>query len=171
MSTSRAEPQADGRDPYLVGLGERVRGLRLQRGMTRKMLSQQARVSERFLASLELGEGNASIRVLVAIAEALSLPVEEIVAVTREHEHDLSSTVELLRELRPEEVRRVRQWLTQQYQTPDVTARRSRIALIGLRGAGKSAIGMALANALEMEFLELDRAVERASGLDMGALL
>ncbi len=57
-------------DAYLHRLGERVRTLRNQRGMSRKVLAQHAKVSERYLAQLETGKGNGSIVLLRRIARA-----------------------------------------------------------------------------------------------------
>src|SRR5271169_7248060 len=66
-------------DGYLHRLGERVRTLRNQRGMTRKALAQHAKVSERYLAQLEAGLGNCSIVLLRRIARAIGLPVTQLV--------------------------------------------------------------------------------------------
>ena len=54
----------DEKDPYLIALGERLRSLRSRRGLTRKALARLADVSERHLANVELGVGNASIQFL-----------------------------------------------------------------------------------------------------------
>ena len=67
------------KNPFLVALGERVRALRARRGMTRKAVSIAAEVSERHLANLEYGEGNASILVLLQVARALQCPLAELI--------------------------------------------------------------------------------------------
>ena len=66
-------------DAYLRRLGERVRMLRNQRGMTRKALARHAKVSERYLAQLEAGLGNGSIVLLRRISRAIGLPVTQLV--------------------------------------------------------------------------------------------
>ena len=65
---------------YLDRLGERVRHLRHQRGMTRKALAQHADVSERYLAQLESGDGNVSIVLLRRIARAMGVQVSQLVS-------------------------------------------------------------------------------------------
>jgi XRE family aerobic/anaerobic benzoate catabolism transcriptional regulator len=67
------------KNPFLVALGVRVRGLRARRGMTRKAVSIAADVSERHLANLEYGEGNASILVLLQVAGALQCTLAELI--------------------------------------------------------------------------------------------
>jgi XRE family aerobic/anaerobic benzoate catabolism transcriptional regulator len=123
-----AEPEVipEGRNPLLVALGERVRALRENRGLTRKTVCLAAGVSERHLANLEYGTGNPSILVLSQIAGALACSIADLVG--------------------------------------DLSAGRSRIALIGLRGAGKSTLGRRLADDLGYPFVELTREVERVAG-------
>ena len=67
------------RDPFLVALGERIRSLRARKGMTRRALAKASSVSERHLANLELGIGNASILVLRQVAKALGCSLAELV--------------------------------------------------------------------------------------------
>jgi XRE family transcriptional regulator, aerobic/anaerobic benzoate catabolism transcriptional regulator len=86
-------------DPVLQRLGERVRNLRAVRGMSRKALAQDADVSERFLADLETGVGNASILLLNKLAEALALPLADILGDQREVRADLTLSVQLLSSL------------------------------------------------------------------------
>jgi XRE family aerobic/anaerobic benzoate catabolism transcriptional regulator len=126
----------------LRDIGARVRTERLKRGMTRRMLAAQCQTSERYLAQIETGEANPSVLVLDAIAQALDL-----------------DSVDLLPAGRAREM-------------PDLSApsRARRIALIGLRGAGKSTLGEALAQRLRCPFVELDKTIERAHGASTAAL-
>src|SRR6187455_2551390 len=78
MNQSAAAPQ-NRRDSFLAGLGERVRAVRARRGMTRKRLAEVAGVSERHLANLETGQGNASVTLLRQLARALGSSIGEIV--------------------------------------------------------------------------------------------
>src|SRR5574343_487165 len=77
MSSNIVHESAE-KNPFLVALGERVRALRARRGMTRKAVSVAAGVSERHLANLEYGEGNASILVLQQVAAALQCSLMEL---------------------------------------------------------------------------------------------
>jgi XRE family aerobic/anaerobic benzoate catabolism transcriptional regulator len=115
---------------YLSLLGDRLRAWRSEHGMTRKALSAACGVSERYLAQLEAGEGNASVLLLRKVARAMGVPVEQLV---RE-------------------------------EAPPAKC----IALLGLRGAGKSSLGSRLAETLKVPFVELDREVEKEAGADLG---
>lgn len=160
---------------YLQHLGDNVRALRAQRGITRKVLGQQSGVSERFLAQLEGGTGNASVLVLRRIAAALGVELETLLA---EHNGDVQSkdlvqTVDFLRRLDQADIIRARSLLHDHFGgTPAVDdgVRRQRIALIGLRGAGKSTLGTRIAAEFKVPFIELDRLVEQASGTPLSTI-
>lgn len=155
---------------YLKLLGERVRQTRARRGMTRKLLARDSGVSERYLALLESGQGNISILLLRQIADALDIPLESLVLQGPEPAVDLVHTTEFLRRLPAAELAEARRLLVQHFGGVDQEARRGRIALIGLRGAGKSTLGSILADRLEVPFLELDRLIEQESGVTLSAI-
>jgi XRE family aerobic/anaerobic benzoate catabolism transcriptional regulator len=155
---------------YLTLLGERVRETRARRGMTRKLLARDSGVSERYLAQLETGQGNISILLLRQIAKALDIPVEALVLQGPEPPVDLVHTTEFLRRMPAAELADARRLLVQHFGGVDLEARRGRIALIGLRGAGKSTLGAMLAERLEVPFLELDRLIEQESGVSLSAI-
>ena len=157
-------------EEYLAMVGNRVRELRARRGMTRKILARDSHVSERYLAQLESGEGNISILLLRQIARALDTPLESIVFVGAEPPVELVRTTEFLRGLRPEELSRARELLLQEFGGVNSDARGSRIALIGLRGAGKSTLGAMLAEKREVPFIELDRLIEQEAGVPLGVI-
>lgn len=138
--------------------------------MTRKALAAGSGVSERFLAQLEAGAGNASVLVLRQIARALEMPLETFLTARLEHSPDLEHTVQFLRALDPEHVATVRQLLSEHFGNHNCAARTERIALIGLRGAGKSTVGRLLSEKLGIPFFELDRLVEQASGVSLSMI-
>ena len=166
-ATTRPTTEEEARHPFLVALGERVRTLRSRRGMTRKAVALAADVSERHLANLEYGTGNASILVLLQVADALQCPLAELIG-------DVSTSSPewlLIREMlagRPEaDLRRVRVAIggaLGQGRTESDSTRHTRIALIGLRGAGKSTLGQRLADDLGYAFIELSREIEKFAG-------
>jgi len=159
---------------YLRMLGERVREARARRGMTRKILAKDSGVSERYLAQLEGGLGNISILLLRQIAQALDLRLDTLIIEGPEPPVELMHTTELLRRLGPGEIRRAHQMLLKNFSSElgaaDADARRSRIALIGLRGAGKSTLGAKLAKRLDVPFIELDRIIEQECGVTLGVI-
>lgn len=169
-TSSRGAEDSAAESDYLKRLGERVRETRARRGMTRKLLARDSGVSERYLAQLETGQGNISILLLRQIANALDIPVEDLVLAGPEPPVDLVHTTEFLRRLSVAEMAEARRLLVQHFGGVDQEARRGRIALIGLRGAGKSTLGTMLAGRLEVPFLELDRLIEQESGVSLSAI-
>ena len=155
---------------YLRLLGESLRAARARRGMTRKMLAADSGVSERFLAQLESGTGNASILVLRQIARALDLPLKALLPEAEAASPDLERSIELLQRLDPVTITKAREVLLSQFGGQDLRGRRDRIALIGLRGAGKSSVGKLLADKLRLPFFELDKRIEKASGLSLNMI-
>jgi XRE family transcriptional regulator, aerobic/anaerobic benzoate catabolism transcriptional regulator len=160
-----------GKDPFLTVLGERVRTLRARRGMTRRVLAQEARVSERHLANLETGQGNASVMLLRQLAAALSCTIAELVGEDSVMSPEWSRIRQMLRGRDEASLQRARRALAELFGTggPD-PARTGRIALIGLRGAGKSTLGRMLADDLSIPFVELNRVIERLAGCVVGEI-
>lgn len=154
-------------DPVLRTLGERVRNLRAIRGMSRKALASGAGVSERFLANLETGVGNASILLLHRLAQALALPVRDLLGDDARRGADWILSMDLLSRLSVDELEEARRLLQSHFaSTTTPSLRRTRIALIGLRGAGKSTLGRMLAQHLDYRFIELDQVTSEVAGMD-----
>jgi XRE family transcriptional regulator, aerobic/anaerobic benzoate catabolism transcriptional regulator len=153
------------RAQFLVQLGEQVRTLRSRRGMTRKAVAVAADVSERHLANLEQGVGNASILVLLQIAQALECSLAELLGDVSTRSPEWLMIRELLSTKSESDLSLARQHLIQLFSgsAPDAN-RHQRVALVGLRGAGKSTLGDALAKAWECSFIELSREIERVAG-------
>ena len=171
MKSARAKPAVErDTDAYLRRLGERVRVLRNQRGMTRKALARHAKVSERYLAQLEAGLGNGSIILLRRISRAIGLPVTQLVHEGAEPTLDMVLLSQFLERLPPSALAEARNMLLENFSEPSDDARRRRIALIGLRGGGKSTLGKLLAERLGVPFIELDREIEKRSGTTLSAI-
>src|SRR5215475_783631 len=161
MARPKKPSDTDDLDAYLRRLGERVRTIRSRRAMSRKALAKHSDVSERYLAQLEGGTGNCSIVLLRRIAEALSVPVAELVDDRPERSVENLLLMQLIDRLAPAEVAETRRVLLTRFGGTSRETRRGRIALIGLRGGGKSTLGRLLAAALGSPFIELDREIER----------
>jgi XRE family aerobic/anaerobic benzoate catabolism transcriptional regulator len=160
-----AAPAGEARNPLLAALGDRVRNLRAQRGLTRKAVAVSAGVSERHLANLEYGIGNASILVLQQVAGALHCSLAELVGDVTTSSPEWLLIRELLENRSESDLRRVRLAVGELLGTASVDpARHRRIALVGLRGAGKSTLGQMLADDLELPFVELSREIEKLAG-------
>ncbi len=159
---------ANGEAEYLRVLGERIREARARRGMTRKLLARDSKVSERYLAQLEAGQGNISIALLRQVAHAMGLPLADLVREEPDRPVELTLLVQTLARLGPKELKEARRLLADAFGTAVESERRHRIALIGLRGAGKSTLGALLARERGVPFIELDREIERESGTSLG---
>ncbi len=160
-----ADADAEAKNPFLVALGERVRALRSRRGMTRRATAQAADVSERHLANLEYGVGNASILVLLQVAQALQCSLAELLGDVTTSSPEWLMIREMLEQRDDATLRRVRVAIGEMLGTGGANEARShRIALIGLRGAGKSTLGRRLADDLGFPFVELSREIEQFAG-------
>lgn len=148
---------------FLAHLGSRVREARERRGLTRRSLATASAVSERHLAGLEAGQGNISVLLLRKVATTLDLSVADLVRDPEDGALELTLIVEFLRRLPRNRLARVHAQLQRDFGN-GLSERSGRIALLGLRGAGKSTLGEALASELKLPFIELDREVEREAG-------
>jgi XRE family transcriptional regulator, aerobic/anaerobic benzoate catabolism transcriptional regulator len=150
-------------------IGHVVRNERAMRGMSRRALAQQANMSERFLAQIEAGVGNPSVLSLDAIARALTLDVFDLLpAVT--HDEARRRALVHLRQLPVDEIKRFLQAFSHPGVSNIPSMRGRRIALVGLRGAGKSTLGSALADKLGCDFIELDKMIEAEHGAPVATL-
>jgi XRE family aerobic/anaerobic benzoate catabolism transcriptional regulator len=160
-----ADADGEAKNPFLVALGERVRALRSRRGMTRRATAQAADVSERHLANLEYGVGNASILVLLQVAQALQCSLAELLGDVTTSSPEWLLIREMLEQRDEATLRRVRVAIGEMLGTGGANEARShRVALVGLRGAGKSTLGQRLADDLGFPFVELSREIEKFAG-------
>ena len=161
----------------LAALGVRLRSLRARRGMTRKELALTADVSERHLANLEYGTGNASFLVLLQVSQALQCSMAELIGDVTTSSPEWLLIRELLERQDDATLRRVRESIGgllgtggKRGGTGGKAQRSPRIALIGLRGAGKSTLGRMLAKDLDFPFIELSRDIEKFSGCSVSEI-
>ena len=153
----------------LVELGGRVRAWRARRGMTRKALAADSGLSERFLADVEGGKGNVSINSLEAAAQALNITVIDLLQDAPRPA--LARLQGLLVGLDDSQLDQAHSLLGTTFGVSDAQGREQRVALIGLRGAGKSTLGAQLATERGVPFIELDREIEREAGTSMNEIL
>ncbi|HSI56424.1 MAG TPA: helix-turn-helix transcriptional regulator [Ideonella sp.] len=164
-------PEGGEKNPFLAALGDRVRALRARRGMTRKAVALAAEVSERHLANLEYGIGNASILVLLQVAGALQCSLAELIGDKTTSSPEWLLIRELLGERDDTTLRRVRVVIGEMLGTGGGNAQHStRVALVGLRGAGKSTLGQMLAEDLGYPFVELSREIEKFAGCSVAEI-
>ena len=174
-ATGKPADGEDEKNPFLVALGDRVRALRARRGMTRKAAALAADVSERHLANLEYGIGNASILVLLQVATALQCSLAELLGDITTSSPEWLLIRELLERRDEDTLRRVRVAVGELLGTGGANAQRgaarsTRVALVGLRGAGKSTLGQMLADDLGYPFVELSREIEKFAGCSISEI-
>lgn len=173
QTASRAEAQRSAQDSdesFLRAFGERIRAERARRGMSRKLLASHAGISERYIAQIESGKGNISILLLRHVAAALGLPLSQLV-----EGESISAEMKLIHQflerLSPDQLKEAHASIAAMFTASPGALRSHRIALIGLRGAGKSTLGAGLARSRGVPFFELDREIERISGAAVGVII
>ena len=149
---------------FLSELGREVRRGRAKRGMTRRQLAQASQTSERYLAQIESGAGNPSVTVLRAIAQALDIPAASLLGEPVAHNGARTALLDLVARLPDQSLAELTQLIKARFLPSEHADRARRIALVGLRGAGKSTLGRMLARHLGWPFIELDRVVEQDYG-------
>jgi XRE family aerobic/anaerobic benzoate catabolism transcriptional regulator len=157
---------------FLVQLGQRVRTTRALRGMSRKVLAKVSGISERYIAQLESGKGNVSIVLLRRVSNAMGAHVEDLLPIG-EQSPEWAVIRDLVRKATPNQIAHAKDVLSGKT-TGVSNARRKAfagIALIGLRGAGKSTLGKMLADKIGWSFVELNKEIERQNGLSVAEII
>jgi XRE family aerobic/anaerobic benzoate catabolism transcriptional regulator len=161
----------DDSEAYLIELGQRVRRMRAIRGMSRKVVAKASGVSERYIAQLESGRGNISIMLLRRVAAATGTPIEDLVADSQRLPPSWPLIRDMVGQASPEVVEEVKTLLQNALSSSPAPLRQPapshRVALIGLRGAGKSTLGQLAATQFGWPFVELNKEIERENGLSI----
>lgn len=167
--TAGPDSAADAAAAALIArVGERVRSARERKGLSRRVLSEKSGVSQRYLAQLETGGGNISIGLLVRVAMALDFRIDWLVGEDDPWTSEVLWLAERLRSATAEQRRAVKELLTPE---PPADRRAQRVALIGLRGAGKSSLGARMGARFGVPFVELNREIEEQAGMPVGEVL
>jgi XRE family aerobic/anaerobic benzoate catabolism transcriptional regulator len=167
----RALPQPLPAAEIAAAVGRSVRSARAKRGMTRRQLAQASGASERYLAQIEGGGGNPSVVILNAIAQALDVPITDLLPLTNGSTAPMARILDVLGRLPPSELSGIAELIEARADGALGSERAQRIALIGLRGAGKSTLGRLLADELGFRFVELDRLIEQDYGAPIADLI
>lgn len=150
---------------FLAELGRRVRHARTVRGLSRKLLSQTSGLSERYIAQLESGQGNVSIILLRRVANAMGVRLDDLIA-GEETPADWHVLRDLLGSASAEQVALAKGVLAGKTGAAG-EAVQPRVAVVGLRGAGKSTLGRRVADRLGWAFVELNAEIERENALSV----
>jgi len=157
-------PQREDHHAFIAAIGRVVRLSRAKRGMTRRQLAQASGASERYLAQIEGGQGNPSVIILASIARALDVPIIELIPRSNGRTAAIAQILDVLGRVPAAELPDIADLLERRAGQDAAPDRGQRIALVGLRGAGKSTLGRRLADTLGCPFIELDRLVEQDYG-------
>jgi XRE family aerobic/anaerobic benzoate catabolism transcriptional regulator len=163
-SAPSSEPDRTDQQAFVAAVGRLVRLSRAKRGMTRRQLAQESGASERYLAQIESGQGNPSVMILKSVADALDVPTIELLPRTNGRTAAMTHILDLLGRMPLAELPAIAELIEGRAAQDAAADRAQRIALIGLRGAGKSTLGSQLAQYLGCPFIELDRLVEHDYG-------
>jgi XRE family aerobic/anaerobic benzoate catabolism transcriptional regulator len=155
---------------FLEQLGQRVRTMRALRGMSRKVLAKVSGISERYIAQLESGKGNVSIVLLRRVSNAMGAHLEDLIPAS-EPAPDWPVIRDLVRKATPNQIAQARDVLSGQGAAAHRRMSFSGIALIGLRGAGKSTLGKMLAKKIGWSFVELNKEIEAQNGLSVAEII
>jgi XRE family transcriptional regulator, aerobic/anaerobic benzoate catabolism transcriptional regulator len=161
--------ESDPEKAFLEQLGQRVRNMRALRGMSRKVLAKVSGISERYIAQLESGKGNVSIVLLRRVSNAMGAHLEDLIPAA-EPAPDWQVIRDLMRKASPAQIAQAKDLLAGHGTSPH-RASFSGIALIGLRGAGKSTLGKLLAKRIGWNFVELNKEIERENGLSVAEII
>lgn len=153
---------------FLLEVGDRVRAARARRSMSRRSLSEASGVSQRYLAQLEAGSGNISIVLLKRVADALGERIGDLMGETGAENPDLEVFASLFRAASDDQRRKALEALAS---VDAGSAQARRVALIGLRGAGKSTLGRLSAEALGAPFVELNAEIAKTSGMPVAEVM
>ncbi|MBV9559433.1 MAG: helix-turn-helix transcriptional regulator [Bradyrhizobium sp.] len=155
---------------FLEQLGQRVRTMRALRGMSRKVLARVSGISERYIAQLESGKGNVSIVLLRRVSTAMGAHLEDLIP-AGDPAPDWQVIRDLLRKATPAQIAQAKDALAGHGATAQHRPSFAGIALIGLRGAGKSTLGKILAARIGWNFVELNKEIERQNGLSVAEII
>ena len=156
---------------FVNEIGQLVRRGRAKRGLTRRQLAQDSGISERYLAQIESGQGNPSVIVLKAIADVFEVPVYDLVPLGADGNAAITEIFDLLSRVPAKDLPDIAATIRTRVRESAVSDRAHRIALVGLRGAGKSTLGKKLAQRLKCPFVELNRVVEQEYGASVPMLI
>jgi XRE family aerobic/anaerobic benzoate catabolism transcriptional regulator len=162
--------ELDPESTFLQLLGQRVRTMRALRGMSRKVLARVSGISERYIAQLESGKGNVSIVLLRRVSNAMGAHLEDLIP-SSEPAQDWQVIRDLLRKATPSQIAQARDALSGAAASAQSKMPLAGIALIGLRGAGKSTLGKLLAKKIGWSFVELNKEIEHQNGLSVAEII
>ena len=162
--------ESDPEKHFLEQLGQRVRTMRALRGMSRKVLARVSGISERYIAQLESGKGNVSIVLLRRVSNAMGAHIEDLIP-TADAAPDWQVIRDLLRKATPNQIAQAKDILAGGGAAAQRKLSFSGIALIGLRGAGKSTLGKMLAKKIGWDFVELNKEIEAQNGLSVAEII
>jgi len=161
-------PAESATSAYIARIADRIKSIRIRRGMTRKLLSVHSEISERYLSQIESGQANISVALLWRVAHAMDVEVQELLPDCQNCGQVPAPLFGILKKLDPVQLADAGRVLEREFFTD--SGKLHGMALIGLRGAGKSELGRALSRRTGVPYINLVEVVEEVSGMDVGEL-
>ena len=163
-------------DEITRAIGVKVRAARSAAGISRKVLASTADVSERYLHQLENGTANASVGILARVARALDLDLVSLITDARLHgppndaaHGALAGPLARLLSGTSHDEQLAALPMVERFLDARRRSRRG-IALLGMRGAGKSTLGRSIAERHGLPFVSVTQEIEARAGMNVNDL-
>ena len=155
----------------LNNLGHTIRKYRSQRGMNRQTLATKSNISLRYLAQLEVGNGNPSITILKNISYALNITLEHLLFSDSTKNTEVAYIKNKIDHYTQHQISTLLEFIDNIERKKIVKLNKNRIALIGLRGAGKSTLGNMYSKEYKIPIYEVTKEIEKIGGMNINEVI
>ena len=154
----------------LANIGLIIKKIRIQRGITRDILAIKSKISLRYLAKLESGNCNPTISVLKNIAYALNITFKELMF-TENSDNKKNLVKNKIDQYNNVQLKEILLFLNKFDKEQPKKINKNKIALIGLRGAGKTTLGSMFSEEFNMPLYEITNEIEKESGMKVNEIM
>ena len=152
-------------------LGFIIRKYRSQRGLSRQMLATKSNISLRYLAQLEGGSGNPSITILKNIAYALNITLENLLFANSYKDEKVDYIKKKIDHYEKHQITALLELIDNIDKKKTIKINKNKIALIGLRGAGKSTLGNMYSKEFKIPIYEITKEIEKIGGMNINEII
>ena len=166
LSIKAIEKEREG----LINIGFIIKKYRAKRGITRQILANKSGISLRYLAQLESGKGNPTISILKNISYSLNMTLSDMFF-TYNNETAIGMHDSRLMKFSSEQRKKVLSLIENIDRENRSKKNKNKIALIGLRGAGKSTIGKMFHKEFNVPLFEVTNEIEKLGGMNINEVI